>query len=115
MYAIRSYYVGYDDQEVPVKGQTKILVALQPGIEIAEVAVVGSRNPNRTSIDTPVPVDVIDVSELTAAGPQTNLNQILNYVAPSFSSNTQTISDGTDHIDPASLRGLGPDQRNNFV
>jgi iron complex outermembrane recepter protein len=34
----------------------------------------------------------------------------LNYVAPSFSSNTQTISDGTDHIDPASLRGLGPDQ-----
>ena len=29
---------------------------------------------------------------------------------PSFASNTQTISDGTDHIDPASLRGLGPDQ-----
>ena len=27
-----------------------------------------------------------------------------------FASNTQTISDGTDHIDPASLRGLGPDQ-----
>jgi len=103
-------FVGFDDQEVPVNGQTKILIALQPGIEIAEVAVVGSRNPNRTSIDTPVPVDVIDVSELTAAGPQTNLNQILNYVAPSFSSNTQTISDGTDHIDPASLRGLGPDQ-----
>jgi iron complex outermembrane receptor protein len=39
-----------------------------------------------------------------------NLNQILNFVAPSFTSNTQTISDGTDHIDPASLRGLGPDQ-----
>lgn len=103
-------FVGFDDQDVPVKGQTKIVIALQPGIEIAEVAVIGSRNPNRTSIDTPVPVDVIDVSELTAAGPQTNLNQILNYVAPSFSSNTQTISDGTDHIDPASLRGLGPDQ-----
>ena len=27
-----------------------------------------------------------------------------------FASNTQTISDGTDHINPASLRGLGPDQ-----
>lgn len=38
------------------------------------------------------------------------MNQLLNYVAPSFSSNTQSISDGTDHIDPASLRGLGPDQ-----
>ena len=61
-------------------------------------------------MDTPVPVDVIDISELTSQGPQVNLNQILNFVAPSFTSNTQTISDGTDHIDPASLRGLGPDQ-----
>ena len=34
----------------------------------------------------------------------------LNYVAPSFNSGTQTVADGTDHIDPASLRGLGPDQ-----
>ena len=39
-----------------------------------------------------------------------NLNQILNYVAPSFTSNVQNIADGTDHIDPASLRGLGSDQ-----
>jgi iron complex outermembrane receptor protein len=30
-------------------------------------------------------------------------------VAPSFTSNTATVADGTDHIDPAS-RGLGPDQ-----
>jgi iron complex outermembrane receptor protein len=29
-------------------------------------------------------------------------------VAPS--SNTATVADGTDHIDPAQLRGLGPDQ-----
>jgi iron complex outermembrane receptor protein len=50
------------------------------------------------------------MAELNNVAPQVNLNQILNYVAPSFTSNTQTISDGTDHIDPASLRGLGPDQ-----
>jgi iron complex outermembrane receptor protein len=31
-------------------------------------------------------------------------------VAPSFTSNTATVADGTDHIDPAQLRGLGPDQ-----
>ena len=41
---------------------------------------------------------------------QVDVGQILNYVAPSFSSNRQTVTDGTDHIDPASLRGLGPDQ-----
>ena len=55
-------------------------------------------------------VDVIDLAELTTQGPQTSINEILNYVAPSFTSQTQTVSDGTDHIDPASLRGLGPDQ-----
>jgi iron complex outermembrane receptor protein len=30
-------------------------------------------------------------------------------VAPSFTSNTATVADGTDHIDPAQLRGLGPE------
>ena len=27
-----------------------------------------------------------------------------------FSRHARAISDGTDHVDPASLRGLGPDQ-----
>ncbi len=102
-------YIGYNTQEVVVNGNT-VNVTLQSGVALAEVVLVGSRNPSRTAIETPVPVDVIDVTELTAQGPQVNLNQILNFVAPSFTSNTQTISDGTDHIDPASLRGLGPDQ-----
>ncbi|HEY0432487.1 MAG TPA: TonB-dependent receptor, partial [Chitinophagaceae bacterium] len=41
---------------------------------------------------------------------QVDLNQILNYLAPSFQSSRQTIADGTDHLDPAQLRGLGTDQ-----
>ncbi|GAA3601154.1 TonB-dependent receptor [Flavivirga amylovorans] len=102
--------VGYDTQEVNVSSTQKIIVALQEGVALDEVVLIGSRNPSRTAVDTPVPVDVIDISELASQGPQVNLNQILNFVAPSFTSNTQTISDGTDHIDPASLRGLGPDQ-----
>ncbi|MCB4799814.1 TonB-dependent receptor [Neotamlana laminarinivorans] len=102
-------YVGYDTLEITVTGTT-LNVSLKSGVALDEVILVGSRNPARTATDTPVPVDVIDISELTSAGPQVNLNQILNFVAPSFTSNTQTISDGTDHIDPASLRGLGPDQ-----
>jgi iron complex outermembrane receptor protein len=48
--------------------------------------------------------------KLILKGPQVNLNQIMNMVAPSFTSATQTVADGTDHIDPAQLRGLGPDQ-----
>ena len=103
-------FVGFENQQATINGQTELNITMKPGLELDEVVVVGTRNPNRTVVDSPVPVDIIDVAELTAQGPQVNLNQILNFVAPSFTSNTQTISDGTDHIDPASLRGLGPDQ-----
>ncbi len=102
-------YVGFDTQEIKVTG-SKLNVTMKSGVALDEVVLLGSRAPGRAAIDSSVPIDVIDISELTTSGPQVNLNQILNYVAPSFTSNTQTISDGTDHIDPASLRGLGPDQ-----
>lgn len=102
-------YVGFNTQEATVTSST-LDITLQAGLELENVVVVGSRNPNRTATESTVPVDVIDIKELNNVAPQVNLNQILNYVAPSFTSNTQTISDGTDHIDPASLRGLGPDQ-----
>lgn len=102
-------YVGYDTQQKIVTGNL-IDVTMKSGVTLGEIVLIGSRNPNRTALESAVPVDVIDVQELTSAAPQVNLNQLLNYVAPSFTSNTQTISDGTDHIDPASLRGLGPDQ-----
>ena len=78
-------YVGYDAQQITVSGNT-LNVTLKSGVALDEVVLIGSRNPSRTAVDTPVPVDVIDVSELTSAGPQVNLNQILNFVAPSFTS-----------------------------
>src|SRR4030095_3750010 len=37
-------------------------------------------------------------------------SQLLTYTAPSFQSSRQAIADGTDHVDPAQLRGLGSDQ-----
>ena len=75
-----------------------------------EVVVLGSRALPRTQLETPVPVDVIDIKKIAQDAPQVYVNQILNYVAPSFNSGTQSVADGSDHIDPASLRGLGPDQ-----
>ncbi len=86
------------------------IVLEENNLALDEVVLVGSRNKNRTVANTPVPVDVIDITELVSSGPQVSVNDILNYVAPSFTSTSQTISDGTDHIDPAALRGLGPDQ-----
>ncbi|MGB5238277.1 MAG: TonB-dependent receptor [Flavobacteriaceae bacterium] len=102
-------YIGFQPKEVQVESSV-MNISLVAGVALTEAIIIGSRNPNRTATESTVPVDVIDIKELTEVAPQVNLNQILNYVAPSFTSNTQTISDGTDHIDPASLRGLGPDQ-----
>lgn len=102
-------YIGFDTQEVEVTSNN-LTITLISGIELTGVTIVGTRNPYRVATESTVPVDIIDIQELNSIAPQVNLNQILNYVAPSFTSNTQTISDGTDHIDPASLRGLGPDQ-----
>ena len=103
-------YVGFASQEISLDGRTNLDVTLSSGELLSEIVFVGSRAGGRTKLTTAVPVDVIDMSSLLKSSPQVNLNQILNYVAPSFTSNVQNISDGTDHIDPASLRGLGPDQ-----
>ena len=102
-------YVGFNTIEKTVEGSI-LNVSMKQGVSLGEITLIGSRNPSRTAVNSLSPVDVIDVSEITSSSPQVNLNQILNFVAPSFNSNTQTIADGTDHIDPASLRGLGPDQ-----
>lgn len=77
---------------------------------VEEVVVLGSRAGARSKTESPVPVDVFNVKESSIILPQTNIGQILNAVAPSFTSTIQTNSDGTDHLDPAQLRGLGPDQ-----
>ncbi len=101
--------LGFSKQEVLVGDQDIINLSLVEGINLHEIAVLGSRNSLRMTTETAVPMDILDIKKISAESPQVSLGQILNYVAPSFSSNPQTISDGTDHIDPASLRGLGPD------
>jgi iron complex outermembrane receptor protein len=102
-------YVGFDTMEQTVTGASLNLVMVS-GVALDEVILVGTRNPSRTAVNSAVPVDVLDIQEISEYSPQITVTEILNYAAPSFSSNPQSISDGTDHIAPASLRGLGPDQ-----
>lgn len=103
-------YVGFSQQEITLSGQNQLNVALEAGIQLGEIQIVGSRSYNRSSTDTPVPVDIIDIAELSSISGQVEINQLLQYAAPSFNANKQSGSDGADHIDPATLRGLGPDQ-----
>lgn len=74
-----------------------------------EVIVTGSRIAGRTVADSPVPVDVIGGEQLTNAGP-TELNRLLTQQVPSFNFPQPSLTDGTDSLRPATLRGLAPDQ-----
>ncbi len=103
-------YIGFEEQQVNVDGRSQIDVTLASGVQLNEVQVVGSRSPRRTATDTPVAIDIIDVQDVSTQSGQLEVNQLLQYAAPSFNANKQSGSDGADHVDPASLRGLGPDQ-----
>jgi iron complex outermembrane recepter protein len=103
--------VGFTSCEIMIgKADTLNVTLKAENINLGELVIVGSRNPTRTKTDTPVAVDIIPMNLLLQSASQVDLNAMLTYFAPSFQSNRQTIADGTDHIDPASLRGLGPDQ-----
>jgi iron complex outermembrane recepter protein len=103
-------FVGLVGQEITVGKQKEVNITLISNNVLGMVEVVGSRRPNRTAIESVVPVDIIEVSRLLNTLGQPDVNQMLQYVAPSFNSNKQSGADGADHIDPATLRGLGPDQ-----
>tara|TARA_R110002049_G_scaffold174462_1_gene341640 strand:- start:7116 stop:9845 length:2730 start_codon:yes stop_codon:yes gene_type:complete len=103
-------YVGYSTVKEAINGRSQINVTLSDGEALDQVVLVGSRSPKRTATDTAVAIDIIDVAEITTQVGKVELNEMLQYAAPSFNANKQSGSDGADHVDPASLRGLGPDQ-----
>jgi len=75
----------------------------------AQVIVLGSRTQAKTALDTAVPVGLVNLKDMQSTGMQ-ELGKVLQDLDPSFNFSTTFISDGTDIIRPATLRGLGPDQ-----
>ena len=80
-------------------------------IQLQELVVVGvgTRGQGRTVTDSPVPVDVVTEQEILETG-EAELGRVIQALIPSFNFSSSTISDGTDSVRPATLRGLGPDQ-----
>jgi len=101
-------YVGYNSIEITTTS-SNTSVFLTEGAELEAITVVGSRGKPRTDVDRPVPVDVVNAKELAATG-QTDLGQQVQYTSPSFNSAKYGVNGTTNYADPASLRGLGPDQ-----
>ncbi len=113
-FRVQYSFVGYTTQTRNVSmgssGATLDVALVENTLTLSDVVVVGSRSTQiRSNVETVAPVDVISSRELQSTG-QIEPTQMINLVAPSFNSARQTVADGTDHIDPATLRGLGPDQ-----
>src|SRR5512138_1955891 len=97
---------------VPMALSTPVLAQQQdPADEdtISNVVVTGTRVPNRSALETAVPVDVVSSESLQNLG-VTEVNQALAVTLPSFNFPRPGLADGTDTIRPAALRGLAPDQ-----
>lgn len=101
--------IGFKPLSVPVNSRTVVDIQLTSTVsELSQVVLVGTRSGGRARIETPVPVDVISMSQTAYPTAKMDLTALLNVSAPSFNYNKQSGSDGADQIDLATLRGLGP-------
>ncbi|MBB1385714.1 TonB-dependent receptor [Pseudoalteromonas sp. SG45-5] len=75
---------------------------------IEQISVIGSRRLGRTVEDSAVPIDIIGADALNRSG-QTETNALLSSLLPSFNFPQASLTDGSDHVRPAQLRGLAPD------
>ncbi|EAR13410.1 ferric enterobactin receptor [Polaribacter irgensii 23-P] len=103
-------FLGHRSKAQKLNSEIFHTLVLVSGQDLDEVQVVGSRNKNRMATDTPVAIDFIDIEKASSKSSQVEINQFLQYTIPSFNASKQSGADGADHIDPATIRGLGPDQ-----
>jgi iron complex outermembrane receptor protein len=94
------------DVELTPNAPTTADVGLSLGFE--EQVTVGSRMAGAEA-QKAVPVDVITQDQIASTG-YAETTQVIQALAPSFNFPRPTITDGTDTVRPATLRGLGPDQ-----
>ncbi len=104
-------FIGYKKEEIKVSAKQVIALTLkEDNAQLGEVVVIGSRSSvARTDVERPVPVDVISAKELQSTG-QTELSQQVQFMSPSFNSAKNGINGVANYADPASLKGLSPDQ-----
>ncbi|MEM9618051.1 MAG: TonB-dependent receptor [Pseudomonadota bacterium] len=70
---------------------------------------VGSRGRARSAVESPVAIDAVNADDVLSTG-ATETGRVLQQLIPSFNFSSSSVSDGTDSLRPATLRGLGPDQ-----
>jgi iron complex outermembrane receptor protein len=87
---------------------TSATVDVELTLAFSQEVTVGSRVAGAEA-EKAVPIDIITRAEIAASG-YTETAEVIESIAPSFNFPRPTITDGTDTVRPATLRGLGPDQ-----
>jgi iron complex outermembrane recepter protein len=82
--------------------------ALAQEESIEEIVTTGTRAKARSVEDSPAPVDVLSGEYFTNQG-DTDLQNLVRNIVPSYNVNVQPISDAATVVRPANLRGLAPD------
>lgn len=75
---------------------------------IEEIVTTGTRAQARSVEDSPAPVDVLGGEYFQNQG-DTDLQNLVRNIVPSYNVNVQPISDAATVVRPANLRGLAPD------
>ena len=101
-------HIGFKTVEVKATTTPLSITLEEDATTLNTVSVLGSRGKPRTDVNRPVPIDIIMAEELQSTG-QVELGVMIKYVAPSFNSNKYYNAVGS-FTDPATLRGLWPDQ-----
>jgi iron complex outermembrane recepter protein len=73
----------------------------------AVVITTGSRNTQRTIIDSPLPIDILSAKDLSVTGQQ-SFDKAMQYRVPSFNTVNTPVNDATTLLDPWELRNMGP-------
>ncbi len=113
-YTLLVKYVGYSaiKEEVTIMANEttqKDFALKEDVLRMSEIVVTGSRSSGRTVVESAVPIDVLTAKDIQSTG-ATQTTQILKLLIPSYNAPQPSITDGSDSMRPATLRGLAPDQ-----
>lgn len=100
-----------DDKEIVEQADKLYLKSISEliNVETELKAGVGSRSGDRDLLASDVPIDVVTAEQIRQTG-FTELSKILQRFIPGFNFPRPSITDGTDHARPFTLRGMNPDQ-----
>ena len=108
---ITASFVGYASvsKTVNVSGNTTVnFELLETAGELGEIILTtGTRSLPRSSVNTPLPIDVLQSGDLRSTA-QLTFDKQLQYRVPSFNTVNTPVNDATTLLDPYEIRNLGP-------